>query len=257
MAAQRRTQSPCQMRAAFAPVEAGLAERAGIPPASGEAVRRQPQPVQEIQAGRRHQTDTVIQFDMTMCLQRIGQRHTQRPGHMIVASACPAHRRIARAGDRAARRGGGKGRHLHDGFQQPRYLRRSQPVIAMPALAFHRQHPGLDQPGEMRAGTLRRHPGGTGQLARGQRAPVHQRHQHGGTGGLPHQQANFGDTVRVHDTLPAAGQTNMEERPTVRPGMNYLLGGRSRKVSARLPDAYSCHRATARTRRLSCAGWDR
>ena len=71
------------------------------------------------------------------------------------------------------------------------------PPLAMPA-----EQPGRGQPREMAARGLRRDTGSARQLGGGQRAAVHQRHQHGGAPRVADQRGGFGKGGGCEHRMP-------------------------------------------------------
>jgi hypothetical protein len=77
----------------------------------------------------------LIEFQGALCDQALGNGHTKAAGNMVVASSRSAQGSLIRAGCallHLARHG-----YLHDPFQHPRYVWRSQPMKPLPPLFFH------------------------------------------------------------------------------------------------------------------------
>ena len=141
-----------------------------------------------------HHAGVARQLDMAAGHQRIGERHAEPAGEVVVAGARRAQRGIARAdGELAARRAPSSRRHLHDALHHLRHRRRGQPVIAVPALLLDGEQPRRGQARQMAAGGLRRDAGDARQLGRRQRAAVHQRVQHAGAGRVAGERGDLGE----------------------------------------------------------------
>ena len=137
-----------------------------------------------------HLTAIGAQCDVAALGQRIGQRHAEPPGQVVVAGARRAQRLAAAPGGRPHRlRGGGR----HHPLQHLADQRRSQTVIAMPTLLLSRQQAAIGELRQVPARGLRRYAGCLGELLGGQRAPVHQRRQHVGARGIAEQRSGRGD----------------------------------------------------------------
>jgi drug/metabolite transporter (DMT)-like permease len=102
----------------------------------------------------------------------IGDRNGEPPRHMVVAGPRQAQRRIARAdGMMTSRPCGG---YHHKRVNRFRHLRPGEAVVAVPALPFAGDQPGIGELGEMTAGGLWRDPGMAREFSSGQRLAAHQ-----------------------------------------------------------------------------------
>ncbi len=104
---------------------------------------------------------------------------------MIVADARMAQRRVFRPGSHA-HVAGARGKSLK-ALEHGGDIGIAEAIIAVAALLLLRDQPAGLELGQMRTRGLRRDAGLVRQLARGQRAPGHQRRQHVGARGIADQ----------------------------------------------------------------------
>ena len=124
----------------------------------------------------------------------VQHRHGLFAGQMVVTDARLAHGPVARARPRAPR--ADRFRHAHDCFQHRRDARLRQRIIAVATLGRELEQAAVRQFCEMRARGLLRDASLQRQLARRQRAAIHQRGQHVGTGRIADQAGDVGE-IRV------------------------------------------------------------
>src|SRR6185436_11122575 len=136
-----------------------------------------PELAEKTGTGRRNLGDVVVRHDVLAGGERIGEIDAETARQVVVADPGRAER-TGLAGERAVLRSllerDGDDRIDHVG-----HGRRGQTEVAIPPTPGHRQHPGLPQLREMRAGGLGRDSRRRGQLARRQGTAVEKRRQHG------------------------------------------------------------------------------
>ncbi|MDT4861594.1 hypothetical protein FQZ97_962060 [compost metagenome] len=200
--ADQRAKPACKVHAPLAPVQARAAVRTPARATGHRGIRIQPQAPQGIRdaVGHMPRAGLVVKHHRPRLQQMIRDRHTEAARQVVVTRASGAQSGIARAHDHAARRQRrlGRYRQLHQAFEHTRHLGRSQAVVTMPPLALHAQQQGVHQQAQVAAGGGGRDVGRIGQFARGQCAPIHQRHQHGRAGGFADQGGDVRDAVGVH-----------------------------------------------------------
>ena len=143
-------------------------------------------------AGAGDHAAVVGEHDVLAPGQRIGQRHAETAGDMVVAGARRAQLIVAVPARPITLRS--VGRDDHDALDHARDLAASRAGSsnAGPCLVSESKV-RLPQLGEMLARRLRRHAGDVSKLARRQRASVDQRHQNVGARRIADQRGNFGD----------------------------------------------------------------
>ncbi|GAA1499829.1 hypothetical protein GCM10009802_54340 [Streptomyces synnematoformans] len=187
--AQGRAQGPGEVRPALRPVQAGPYQ--GPPGAPGLLVSQgvgQPGPA------RRGDGDAGVGGDQPAGDHGVRQGHAQSAREVVVAGAGAglggeAHRlaQVARAGPvhvRGVRR---------EGLDEGGGLRAGQPDVAVPALPLLRQHPALDEAGQLLAGGGGAHPRVPGQLARRPGPAVQQRLAEDGPGAVGEETGGLGE----------------------------------------------------------------
>ena len=127
--------------------------------------------------------------------QRIGDRHADLAGEMVVAGAAEAEIGIAPPGGAP----GGGLRTLagqrHQRFDGMRHLAGGEPIEAVAALRAGGEQVGLDHAGEMARRGLRGDACRMGEVRRSVGAAVHQQLQHGGPRRVAHQGGDFGQGI--------------------------------------------------------------
>ncbi len=174
------------VEAPLAPVEAGAAEGA-----LAAGLKRDAVPGEEGEALRRHLAALVAERHAALRGERIGKRHAQPPGQVVVAEARLAHRHVEPADRAIARRRLDGGDDPHQ-FDHLRHQRRGDAEVAVAALLHGGEQLALRQPSQMLAGRGGRYARGIGKLAGGLGAAVHQRVKHRRARRVAHQRADLG-----------------------------------------------------------------
>ncbi|KFJ73885.1 hypothetical protein DK45_4852 [Bordetella bronchiseptica] len=182
---QRRAQRAAQVRAACAPVQAGIGVAA---PLAADGAQVQPQAGQRRRAGRGDPVIASIGLQPALRQHGVVQAHRHRAGHVVVAGAGVAQRPGRGGLERRARHAG----HHQQRFQRLRHVGVGQLVVAV--LALHGQ---LDQALRAQAGEVRARAGGAdvgqrGQFGRGPRAAVEQAAQHARACGIRNRRGDGG-----------------------------------------------------------------
>lgn len=210
---ERRTELAGDMRATFAPIEAGTTQRPFRPAAQRGQI--DPEPGEKALALGGDEADAVCQLQVASLAKRVGQRERQFAGKMIVAGAGGAQRFVARADRvmpfRAARC------DCHERMDRLGDLRCRQPVVPVPPLLLHGDEFGAGELGEVAAGRLRSDAGVAGQFPGRQSLPAHERGQDVGTSCVPDQRPNlrYGvarSNVSHGPIVVPAGRTVTEKR---------------------------------------------
>src|SRR6185312_11676887 len=208
---ERRADRAREVRPPLGPIEARPAEGALPLPHRREV---DAEPAEEIDAGGGDLAAVIAEHDMAALDQGVSEADAEAPGEMVVAGARVAQRGVELAGRAVARRPVGGDRH--DALDHAADRRRRQPVVAVTPLLLRHEQPRLGQLGEVAAGGLRRDTRGIGELARGERPPVHQGTEHVGASRIAEQRRDFGDLYAFpHGPHPSA-RPPPELTPTLR-----------------------------------------
>ena len=121
------------------------------------------------------------QYDIATFNHCIRNADSKAPRQMVITSSRGAQRLTASPVRLVVRGGTCFGNH-QDALQHSPDQRRGEPVVAMPALPFHRDQTGIGQLAEVRTGRLRRDACKVGEFTCGKRAAVHQSGEDIGTG---------------------------------------------------------------------------
>src|SRR4051794_11682803 len=178
-----------EMVAPLAPVETGLADR---PARMGEHVGRDLQMLRQEALALRRQLDLLLLLpDQVLRAQGVEHLHAEIAGEMIVADPRAPQRRILRPGAHAHMAGPcGEARKA---FQHAGDVVVGEAVVAVAALLLRLDQAAGLELGKMRARGLRRDAGLLRQLARGERAAVHQCREHVGACGIADERSDHGD----------------------------------------------------------------
>ena len=212
----------CEMRAPLAPVDAGTAERA---PAAARGGQVDSQFVEEHLARLGDDAAIVAELDVAMLLQRVGERDAKLASDVVVAHACLAHRVVDANGAQPRRC---DCRDRRDAFQHLRDMRSGEPEVTVAALLRRGDQVGGAELAEMPARGLRRDVRRIGELARRQRAPVEQRAQDVGAGGITHQCRNRGhieNFAHGNNIAPGRRSDTPQRFGRARTGRRPNLGG--------------------------------
>ena len=179
---QFSAQGAREVRTPLAPVEAGAAQRSSR---ARERCDVNPEAAEESAAGIREHEATVrrvfvpVRFDdeQGARLEASEETHGQAAREMVVADACCSKLDVAWTGLHALPAAGSDSHQLLEQFGD---LRTGEPEIAMPALALHRQEPGILQLAQVAAGGGRQNAGLERELGRGQRGSRREGRQHAG-----------------------------------------------------------------------------
>ena len=127
---------------------------------------------------------------MAALAQHLENHHAHLSGEMVVTDTGMSQRRLTRT----HRHPGGRItlRKRHQAFENMRDLRAGEAVITMPALALGPDQTGMLQLAQMTAAGLQRDTRGSGQLAHGQGATVHEAIQNQRAGRITHQRGDAG-----------------------------------------------------------------
>ncbi|MEY9273749.1 hypothetical protein ABIE90_003646 [Bradyrhizobium diazoefficiens] len=146
---------------------------------------------------RKRSPSAVSSMSCFFCLTRfrsahgVEHLHAEIAGEMIVADARAPQRRILRS--RAHAHVAGASGEARKPFEHAGNVVVGEAVVAMPALLLRLDQPAGLELRKVRARRLRRDAGLLRELARGQRASVHQRREHVGAGGVADQRSDHGD----------------------------------------------------------------
>ena len=134
---------------------------------------------------------------------RVGERHRQRAGKMIVAGSPEAQRRILRSGAEFPSRRCSIGRDTHDALHHIGDVGRCDPMVAMASL-FHRcQQLRIGEPRQMAACRLRRDAGDGRKFRSGQRPAVEKSVHHRSSGRVADKGGNLRETrLAGHRSCP-------------------------------------------------------
>src|SRR5512143_3179634 len=139
---------------------------------------------------RRDLGGLVAHHDVLVRDQRIGEINAETAGEVVIADSSRAELACS-TGEGAVARPVFE-RDGHDPVEHLGDPRRREPEIAVPTVPGRRDQPRLGELRQMRAGGLRRHPGRTGQLGRGERAAIEKRREHRRPRRLSDQPGNLG-----------------------------------------------------------------
>lgn len=187
MRGQCRPDHAGEMRAPLAPIQTGPTEGSMALTYNPEANTK---PGQMLRPDRGQLAAILGQHDIATFNHCIGNADSKAPRQVVIASprgaqciTAPPVRLVAHGtcfGNR------------HDALQHPPDQGRGEPVVAMPALPFHRDQAGIGQFAEVRAGRLRRDPCEIGEFGRGKRATVHKSGEDIGAGRIADKGGNVG-----------------------------------------------------------------
>ena len=197
------------MEAALGPVEAGPAEGAARLPRRRDrcpARRKSRIPSGDTSPPSSPRSDEAASRPAN---RRFPRRAGPPDGRSTCARFAAPHRRASAGGSAAA---SGSRRRCTIDFDHPRDQRGGEPEIAVPPLLHDRQQIGVGELSAVQARRLRRDAGEERELARGERAPVHQRVQDRGPGRVAHQRRRSRQ-VRCCSHVPILGSGGRRATP--------------------------------------------